>query len=352
MIKADKLSPILFTSSLDTFSFQIDGDSATVTITCAGEEVLRETYYPTSGIITIYDLGTLIADFVRPTVRATFSITITEHRGETDLSAWVSEDIVAYYSTADIDMDAMVFLNQFFLTLLEGKKLTKLGRREYLHASGDDVEKAEVTAHFFDGGKLVSVEAPEDCTILTSVNGITTMDVSPGHYEDLHSGNLFAYTVRMGKRIQEYQIDFNSGTSEPAILFSNAFGCQEIFYCTGKQEVAKEFERKSAVINNRKVNYSIKGTRTFKADTGMLPPGMVDFIDDLLGSDELYLFRNGMKDREIVVTDSKMEYSNEDDGTFEFTLSYQYSQKIQNIIYKDGNAAGKIFDSPFGKMFN
>lgn len=352
MIKASKPSSPLFTSALDTFSFQVSGDSATVTVTCAGEEVLQETYYPMSGNITISDLGTLIADYVRPTVKSTFSISITEHTGESDTDTWQSGDIIAYYSTADIDMDAMVFLNQFFLTLLDGKKLTKPGRREYLHASGDNVEKAEVTARFFDEGKLVSVEAPEDCTILTSVNGIITMDVSPGHYEDLHSGNLFAYTVRMGKRIQEYQIDFNSGASEPAILFSNAFGCQEIFYCTGKQEVTKEFERKSAVINNRKVNYSIKGTRTYKADTGMLPPGMVDFIDDLLGSDELYLFRNGMRDREIVVTDSKMEYSNEDDGTFEFTLSYQYSQKIQNIIYKDGNAAGKIFDSPFGKMFN
>lgn len=352
MIKASKPSSPLFTSALDSFPFQVSGDSATVTITCAGEEVLQETYYPMSGNITISDLGTLIADYVRPTVKSTFSISITEHTGESDTDTWQSGDIIAYYSTADIDMDAMVFLNQFFLTLLDGKKLTKPGRREYLHASGDNVEKAEVTARFFDEGKLVSVEAPEDCTILTSINGITTMDVSPGHYEDLHSGNLFAYTVRMGKRIQEYQIDFNSGASEPAILFSNAFGCQEIFYCTGKQEVTKEFERKSAVINNRKVNYSIKGTRTFKADTGMLPPGMVDFIDDLLGSDELYLFRNGMRDREIVVTDSKMEYSNEDDGTFEFTLSYQYSQKIQNIIYKDGNAAGKIFDSPFGKMFN
>ena len=49
MIKATKPTSPLFTSELDTFSFSIGGDSATVTITCAGEELLSETYYPVSG---------------------------------------------------------------------------------------------------------------------------------------------------------------------------------------------------------------------------------------------------------------------------------------------------------------
>ena len=96
MIKATKPTSPLFTSELDTFSFSIGGDSATVTITCAGEELLSETYYPVSGNITIYDLGTLIADAVRPTVIATFSISITEHTGETETASWSSGSITAY----------------------------------------------------------------------------------------------------------------------------------------------------------------------------------------------------------------------------------------------------------------
>ena len=149
MIKATKPTSPLFTSALDTFSFSIGGDSATVTITCADEELLNETYYPVSGNITIYDLDTLIADAVRPTVTATFSITITEHTGETDSATWTSGDIIAYYSTVDIDMSAATFLDQYFMTLLDGAKLTRLGHREYLHAAGSDSTKATVTARYF-----------------------------------------------------------------------------------------------------------------------------------------------------------------------------------------------------------
>ena len=58
MITATKPTSPLFTSSLDTFTFKISGDTATVTIKCNGMELLSETYYPVSGSITIYDLGT------------------------------------------------------------------------------------------------------------------------------------------------------------------------------------------------------------------------------------------------------------------------------------------------------
>lgn len=74
-------SPV-FTSALDTFSFKIGGENATVAISCDGEELLSETYYPVSGNITIYDLGTLIADAARRTVAATCKISITEHTGD------------------------------------------------------------------------------------------------------------------------------------------------------------------------------------------------------------------------------------------------------------------------------
>ena len=81
MINANTISSPIFTSALDAFTFGISGERANVTITCAGEELLSETYYPVSGKITIYDLGTLIADAVRSTVVATFSISITEYLG-------------------------------------------------------------------------------------------------------------------------------------------------------------------------------------------------------------------------------------------------------------------------------
>ena len=157
MITATKPTSPLFTSSLDTFTFKISGDTATVTIKCNGMELLSETYYPVSGSITIYDLGTLIADAVRPTVTASFTIDITEHQGEIDIATWSSGAITAYYATVDIDMSCSSFIDRYFLTLLDGTKLTRLGHREYLHAAGINSSTPTVVAQFFKDNQVMDM---------------------------------------------------------------------------------------------------------------------------------------------------------------------------------------------------
>ena len=352
MIKATKPSSPLFTSALDTFSFSIGGDSATVTITCAGEELLDETYYPVSGNITIYDLGTLIADAVRPTVVATFSIAITEHTGDTDSDTWSSDDITAYYSTVDIDMSASSFLDQYFMTLLDGTKLTRLGHREFLHAAGAESTKATVTAQYFKDSRTINTATfTNDATPTHTAGDITTFDVSPDRYYDQAKGDLFAYTVTVGKRTQKFQIDHSGSVADPVLLFTNSFGCQETFYCLGRKKISPEFERKSAVIAGKKINYSVKETRNFEGDTGILPPSMAHFAEDLLRSDEIYLFRDYLQDKQVTITESKAERTNDADDMPSFTFTYQYAQRIQNVMFKS-KGQGRIFDSSFDDTFN
>lgn len=345
-------SPV-FTSALDTFSFRIGGDSATVTISCGGEELLSETYYPVSGIITIYDLGTLIADAARRTVVATCQISIAELTGGSQSDSW-SNTFTVYYSTVDVNMSCQAFLDSYFLTLLDGAKLTQLGHREYLHAAGSDCSTPQVVARYYDGtSQVVTATMATDATSVRTVNGITTFDVSPDRYYDESKGSLFAYTVTVGKRVQEYQIDHTKAVADPVLLFTNSFGCQEIFYCLGRKKIAPTFERKQAVISGKRVNYSVKETRTFEGDTGVIPPSMAHFAEDLLRSDEVYLFREHVQDKEVTFTDSKSERTNEDDDLAEFTFSYQYAQRVQNVIFKNSeNTGGRIFDDSFDDTFN
>lgn len=352
MINANTISSPIFTSALDTFTFGISGERANVTITCAGEELLSETYYPVSGKITIYDLGTLIADAVRSTVVATFSISITEYLGDSSTDTWSSGDITAYYATVDIDMSATTFLNQFFMNLLDGAKLTRLGHREYLHAAGADSTSASVVARYFKSDtQSVNTNTFSNGTPMRTVNGITTFDVSPDRYYDEEKGDLFAYTVTAGKRTQEFQIDHGKSVADPVLLFTNSFGCQETFYCLGKKKISPEFERKSAVISGKKINYSVKETRNFEGDTGILPPSMTHFAEDLLRSDEIFLFRDYSQDKQVTITESKAERTNEADDMPEFTFTYQYAQRIQNVMFKN-MGEGRIFDDSFDDTFN
>ncbi len=341
-----------FTSAIDTFSFKIGGERATVAITCAGEELLKETYYPVSGNITIYDLGTLLADAVRPTTVATVGIAITELSGESSVATWSCE-FTAYYATVDIDMSCQAFIDQYFLTLLDGEKFTQLGHREYLHAAGANSTQASVTAQYYKDGKVNSATISPDATPTHTVGSITTFDVSPDRYYDADKGDLFLYTVTVGKRVQHFQIDHTEAVADPVLLFTNSFGCQEIFYCLGKKKIAPEFERKSAVIGGRKRNYSVKETRTFEGDTGIIRPSMAHFAEDLLRSDEIYLFRDYTQDKKVTITESKSERTNELDDTPSFTFSYQYAQRIQNVVFKDiDNTGGRIFDDSFDDTFN
>lgn len=342
----------LFTSALDSFSFKIGGERATVTITCAGEELLSETYYPVAGNITIYDLCTLVGDAVRPVVTAKCQIKIVEHSGESDTDSWSCE-FIAYYANVDIDMSCQSFIDQYFLTLLDGAKLTQLGHREYLHATGTDSTVPSVTARYFKDGKVVTSDIAADATPTHTVGSITTFDVSPDRYYDADRGDLFAYTVTVGKRVQEFQIDHTEAVADPVLLFTNSFACQEIFYCLGKKKIAPTFERKSAVISGKKINYSVKETRTFEGDTGVIPPSMALFAEDLLRSDEVYLFRDYAQDKQITFTDSKSERTNELDDMAEFTFSYQYAQRVQNVVFKStNNTGGRIFDDSFDDTFN
>lgn len=346
------ISPI-FTSELDTFSFKISGEYAVVTITCGDEEVLSENYYPVSGKVTIHDLGTLVSDYVRQTVVADCTIKITEHTGDSGTDSWTGK-FTAHYATVDINMSCEAFLNTFFLTLLDGYKLTRLGHREYLHAAGTDSTVPIVVAQYFDGSHTVNTATfgAEDVPVHTD-KGVTTFDVSPDRFYDESKGSLFAYTVSVGKREQEFRIDHTQAVADPVLLFTNSFGCQEIFYCLGKKKIAPTFERKQAVIEGKKINYSVRETRTFEGDTGIIPPSMAHFAEDLLRSDEVYLFRDYAQDKEITFTDSKSERTNEDDDLAEFTFSYQYAQRVQNVIFRTvSSTSGRIFDDSFDDTFN
>ena len=52
----------------------------------------------------------------------------------------------------------------------------------------------------------------------------------------------------------------------------------------------------------------------------------------------------------MTLTESKSEVSNLDDEIARFTFSYQYAQRIHNVI--DLQRAGRIFDNTFDNTFD
>ena len=340
------LPAMVFSSMVPDIEFTTTAEAVQVTVSGNDNEVILETtLYPVSGNVVLSDLPGLISDYAKQSLVLSLTVTAEEIvTSGNSTTASVSSSVV--YAAADIDEAAASFCAERFLSVLQGTKVTAVGRVEYLNYVGTD--SASITAHYSDG-----TTATFAAVVTQGTNNYKQIDVSP--YRFVSSGKtLTYYVVTAGSRTQRYNIDFKAPDCAPILLFDNSFGVQEILYCTGKHEVAPEYTRSSAVIRNRYRNYKIEENRVFKADTGVLNTAMADWCDELFRSEEIYICNiiNGtfMVGKEIAITESKSENDNLDNTMPRFTFSYRYAQRNHNVMQTQ--RAGRIFDNTFDNTFN
>lgn len=344
----------VFTSSVPNITLVTDYTRVHVIITIDTEEIYNEYLYPDSeGNIEILDMPGMVSLHVRQKLVATLTVEIqeenvTEVNGNEQVENrdYLKMTTELIYCAALVDVEAETFCYNNFLSLLQGKKITSLGRLEYLHYIG--TEEAIVAA-FYDDNSSVNFNAVK----VGGNDKYSTIDVSPSNF--LTEGKtLCAYTVNVGQRQQQFELDLNNPDVAPVMLFTNSFGCQEIAYCLGTHTVSPEFKFSAAYIGVNKKNYEIEETRTFKADTGVLTYPMAFWLNDLFRSDEVQLlnFKDGEPEpgKMVVITDVKAEYDNNLDTLPRFTFSYEYAQKNHNVL--DTARAGRIFDNTFDHTFN
>lgn len=331
---------IYFTSGMPDVTIPgTDGTPQLVTVTCDGEQLLQESLWPINNVITLSDLGELLEPYARKQLVCSVSISADSS----------SSACTVLYAMADVGISAQEFYTGYFLSILMGTKITASGRRELLWYYGSD--SASVVAEYADGttGSFSAPTAGGSSTY-------TCIDVSPDNF--ITSGkSLVAYTVIAGSRRQRFEMDFSEPDCAPILEFYNSFGVWEYIYCTGTHQVGSDFKRSQARVGGKLRNYKIEETRTFKADTGILNTAMANWAEDLFRSDEVYVVNvvngsvqdaNGGK--EVVLSDSKSDRTNEDDHMPRFTFSYQYAQRIQNVLQMD--RVGRIFDNTFDHTFN
>ncbi len=342
----ENLSGLYFSCTIPDVSFSINGYRAAVIISIDGSEIYSEYLYPVDGNISIVDISSLVASYVKRALRSTMKIKIKEEYEnlETSYTEEISADII--YCAADFGTSAADFIENHFLSILTGVKITSLGRLEYLHYIGTDA--ATVTAFYGDETRrefqLVAIGGNDK---------YTTIDTSPSQF-CTEGKTLAAYAVQAGNRTQEYQIDFLAPDCAPILIFDNSFGVEELLYCTGTHTVSPSYKRESAYFGKTQKNYKTKESRTFKADTGVLNFAMANWADELFRSDYVRIvnFYSGHPNigKEIIITDSKSEYDNNGDTLPRFTFSYEYAQSNPNVV--DLQRAGRIFDNTFDHTFN
>ena len=361
------LSGVYFSSAIPDLSFSIDGEQARVAFAVDGTIIYNETLHPIDSRITIGDLTGMLSLYAERRLSIEVTVDITEQNvtkgedttfelfgqthtipGATTVTDADSRQLTfsVFFCRVDVGTSAAEFYNKHFLSILGGTKITALGRLEYLHYLGTD--SASCTALYSDN--TTATFTPQ---VIGGNSRYTTLDVSPGRFQSADK-ELVSYTVRAGERVQRFELDPTIPDCAPILLFDISFGVQELLYCTGTHKVAPEYKRSSARINGLLRNYEIEETRVFHADTGILNTAMANWADELFRSHEVYVVNiydgNPTVGKEMIITDSKSEYDNNDDNMPRFTFSYQYAQRIHNVV--DLKREGRIFDNTFDHTFN
>ena len=329
---------------------QSNGSTVTIGEFEDATRLFGETFWPVNNVITIQDLCSIVEPYVQKILAVRMKITVQPKDGsDTNVGDAINSTATILFSRADVGISADEFYNNYFLSILMGPRTTAHGRREFLWYYGND--SATVTALYEDG----SAES-FDAVVSGSTSVYTQLDVSPHYYEQLDK-QLVAYTVIAGNRQQRFEMDLSEPDCAPILEFYNSFGVWELLYCTGTHKVSPEYKRSSARFGSMLRNYQIRETRTFHADTGVMSTAMANWADDLFRSDDVYVVNvvdGEVVDRErgkkVIITESKSERTNDDDHLPRFTFSYQYAQRVHNVLQL--NRVGRIFDNTFDNTFN
>ncbi len=339
-----------FTSDIPDVMVSLSSSAVKVVMTLSdtdtGDVYYDETLWPVGGAVSLTDLGTLLEPFARRRLVLGVSLTARQLSSTDAEVASSSSNCEILYSLADVGMSASAFYNSHFLTILDGPKVTAAGRLEYLHYYGS--EPASCVATYTDGTTRSFTPS-----VVSGNGSYTTIDVSPSLFA-VEGKAIASYEVTAGSRSQQFLVDCRVPDSAPILIFDNSFGVQELIYCIGTHKVDPSYERKQVRIGTQLRNYRIRETREFHASTGVLTTPMANWADELFRSQEIYVVNiiNGQPSvgKEIVITDSKSENSNDDDYLPSFSFTYQYSQRLHNVMQAD--RAGRIFDNTFDNTFN
>ena len=330
------------------FSTQSEDGVLVLDLICGGNRVnlLNETLYPSpDGSITVSDVPSLVEPYARQFLQVSMECSFTDGNGQVAITP-----VTILFGMADVDTTATTFTTAHFLSILSGEKLTAMGREERVHAYGASAVTVTADVRLADG-TFSTLSA--SLNAMDNDGSVYHFDVSPANVATLlalTTQKLLAYSVEAGNRRQDFRVVEDQVQPAPSLLFINSFGFEEFLHCVGTHKKESKYDRKQTRIMGRLRNYRITEDRQFTANTGWLNEAMADWADDLFRSESVFLWVNGVVGREVVLSESKSEITNEDDDMPAFEFTYSYSQRIHNVMQP--THAGRIFDNTFDHTFN
>lgn len=314
--------------------------------------LLQETYTPDSaGNITLRGLNTVLEAYLQDELAdSALLIPCLQNHAEFSFSFdGVAQVITVYYSPADLGYAFTAFAPNYFLSILDGAKRTRMDSVEELFWFGEAADEVKIVAQYLDDETQALQYAEANGTKQNLVNSLYYAEVSPSKL--LVAGKtLIMYQVQVGNRVRMYKIDYNSYFNMQQLVFINNFGIPETCYFIGERTVTAENER--TLLNFADGTYGaahVQAINTYTLDTGVLTPAEADWLVELAYSLTVYLYENKTLGRKITITEDDMPRSSLPTELPRFTFTYRLAKQNARVV-KLG-VRTRVFDDKFVIIF-
>lgn len=168
--------------------------------------------------------------------------------------------------------------------------------------------------------------------------------------------DVFYYIVYLkadGEVVDAMQLDIDR-THYPAIshfIYYNCFGIPDTMQFVGKDTRTTEMEADYVNIQKRYRKINTRYDILHDVNTGYINDTLRDCVEDLVASDEVYLYNGRTLGDMVTVTETSFDESRPRTEPVNVRLKYRVSAECQRTIDRDMTLDYKIFDHTFGDTF-
>jgi len=261
---------------------------------------------------------------------------------------------ILYYSSVLLGVD----LYDKFLTRYQTKK-TNIKRQEILSIYDFTADFIEVGVAYIKDGipRYYRAEFSQTlycCTINVSLSVLPDwIDAETGYHIDANDiiyYDVYALTNESENQVVDkiqYINDKREYPHEVRLVYNNCFGVPETIAFTGITKSATALNAQFAQIKHSYSKIFTDPVATHQLYTGPLDQSGIESIEDIIRSDQVWIYQDPTTLIPITITDINMESNNRGNEPKGYSISYRLSDNRQRFKKVD-----KLYNRSFDKTFD
>ncbi|MCM1142087.1 MAG: hypothetical protein NC453_26250 [Muribaculum sp.] len=363
----DKPSGIMLSSNVGEVRIDVDGSYVDVQLIATGNvAILSERYYAYGGMVTLYDLASLMESNMRSSGESYSNFTLRVFTDSTSNKADSVTFNILYCDRFSVCTDVETFLRENFLTSLQYRRVADGSTTSlfYFSFNGESLAYSiSYVARLADGhavnGSFGLGSGTASGNEIRQLNISTTAiksEVGGDFGADVDEIELLSFTVSCGQRSITCFVDRSLPGDADSFAFRNCFNVWDVAVLPHITTAKTDVDRSTAVVNGRSQFYNQSVEKKYEVTAGPLTADEAAWIDQLLTSYDVFRFEPNDCDpadpyilQSILITDMTCEISDSDDkpNTVKFTWRYTDNRPIVRF-----SASRGIFTSPFDYRYS